>query len=67
MVLAAEKSGDSPIKSDIKLGPQTHLGAESQSYGTIQFGPKIMENGDNYSTAPWRNMRRSARGNLVQW
>jgi len=33
--LAAEKFGDSPIKSDMKLGPQTHLGAESQSYGTI--------------------------------
>ena len=29
--LAAEKIGDSPIKSDMKLGPQTHLGAESQS------------------------------------
>jgi len=29
--LAAEKIGDSSIKSDMKLGPQTHFGAESQS------------------------------------
>jgi len=28
-ILAAGKIGDSPIKSDVKLGPQTHLGAES--------------------------------------
>jgi len=26
-----------------------------------------MENGDNYSTAPWRSMRRSVCGNMVQW
>ena len=38
--LAAEKIGDSPIKSDMKLGPQMHLGAESQSEGTIQLVPK---------------------------
>ena len=31
VILAPEKIGDSPIKSDMKLGPQTHLGAESQS------------------------------------
>jgi len=31
------------------------------------IGPKTVENGDNYSTAPKRNMRRSDRGNLVQW
>ena len=30
-VLAAGKIGDSLIKSNMKLGPQTHLGAESQS------------------------------------
>ena len=29
--LAAKKIGDSPIQSDMKWGPQTHLGAESQS------------------------------------
>ena len=29
-VLAAEKIGDSPIKSDMKLGLQLHFGAESQ-------------------------------------
>jgi len=38
-LLAAEKFGDSQIKSDLKLGPQTHLGAESQSEGTIQLVP----------------------------
>jgi len=35
--------------------------------GDYTICPKIMENRDNYSTAPWRNMRRSPRGNLVQW
>jgi len=30
-VLAAEKIVHSPIKSNMKLGPQTNLGAESQS------------------------------------
>jgi len=39
-VLAAERFGDSPIKSDMKLEPQMHLGAESQSEGTIQLVPK---------------------------
>jgi hypothetical protein len=39
-ILAAGKIGDSPIKSDIKFGSQTHLGAESQSKGTIQLVPK---------------------------
>jgi len=38
--LAAKKIGDSPIKLDMKLGPQTHTGAESQSQGTIQLVPK---------------------------
>ena len=33
-----------------------------------KIGHKIVENGDNYSTAPWRNIRRSASGNLVsEW
>ena len=36
----AGKIGDTPIKSDMKLGPQMLLGAESQSYGTIQLLPK---------------------------
>jgi len=40
LVLTAEKIGDSPIKSDMKLGPQTHVGAESQSNRTIQLVPK---------------------------
>jgi len=31
------------------------------------IGPKTVKNGDNHSTAPKRNMGRSARGNLVQW
>jgi len=31
------------------------------------IGPKTVENGDKYSTAPKRNMNRSACGNLVQW
>ena len=35
--LAAGKTGDSPIRSDVKLGLQTHLGAESQSEGTLQL------------------------------
>jgi len=39
-LLAAGKIGDSPIQSDVKLGPQKHLGAESQSEGTIQLVPK---------------------------
>jgi len=30
-ILVSEKIGDSLIKSDMKLGPQTYLGAESQS------------------------------------
>jgi len=38
--LEAGKIGDSLIKSDMKLGPQTHLSAESQSEGTIQLVPK---------------------------
>jgi len=29
-------------------------------------GPKNVENGDNHSTAPKRNMERSGRGKLVQ-
>jgi len=37
---SAENFGDSPIKSDMKLGPQMHLGAESQSEGTIELVPK---------------------------
>jgi len=35
IILAAKKIADSPVKSDVKMGPQTHLGAESQSEGTI--------------------------------
>jgi len=35
--VAADKMWDSPIKSDMKLGSLMHLGAESQSEGTIQF------------------------------
>ena len=35
-----ENFGDSPIKLDMKLGPQTHFGAQSQSEGTIQLVPK---------------------------
>jgi len=31
-----------------------------------EIGPKTVENGDNHSTAPKRNMERSARGNFVQ-
>jgi len=31
------------------------------------IGPKTAKNGDNYSTAPKRNMGRSASGKLVQW
>jgi len=33
--LAAEKNADSPFESDMKMGPQKQLGAESQSEGTI--------------------------------
>jgi len=40
ITLAAKKIGDSPIKLDMKSGPQTHLGAESQSWGTIELVPK---------------------------
>jgi len=32
--------GHSPIKSEMKLGPQTHLGAEAQSARTVQLAPK---------------------------
>jgi len=39
-IIAAKKIGDSPIKSDMKLGPQTHVSAESQSKRTIQLVPK---------------------------
>jgi len=38
--LTAEKIVDSPIKSHMKLGPQTNLGAESQSEWTIELVPK---------------------------
>jgi len=31
--------GDFPIKSDVKLGPQTNVGAESHSEGTIKIVP----------------------------
>jgi hypothetical protein len=60
--LTAGKFGDSQIKSYMKLGPQTYLGAESQSEWTIQLIPKPLKNSDNYFTAQKRNMRRSARG-----
>ena len=36
----SEKFGDSPIHSDMKLGKQTHVDAESQCEGTIQLVPK---------------------------
>ena len=42
-ILAARKIRDSPNKSNMKLGPQTHLGVESQSDGTIQLVPKSWE------------------------
>jgi len=64
--LASEKIGDSPIKSDMKCGPHKHLGAESQSEGTIQLVPKSRKMVIITPRRPWRNMRRSARGNLVQ-
>ena len=35
-----EKFGDSPIQSDMKLGPQTNVSAESQCEGNIQLVPK---------------------------
>jgi len=40
--LSDDKIGDSPIKSDLKLGQETHFGAKSQSEGTIQLvsGPR---------------------------
>ena len=41
--VSAHVDCDSPLgenKSDMKLGPQMHLGAESQSWGTIQLVPK---------------------------
>jgi len=38
--VAAGKIGDFPIKSDVKLGPQTNLGADSYSEGTIKIVPK---------------------------
>ena len=37
---SAGKNGDSPIKLDTKMGPQTHFGAKSQYEGTIQLVPK---------------------------
>ena len=40
LAAAGEKIGDSPIKLDMKLGPRTNLGAESQSWGTIELVPK---------------------------
>jgi len=39
-LLTVDKIGESQIKSDMKLGPQTHLGAKSQSEGTIQLVPE---------------------------
>ena len=39
-ILAAAKIGDSPINSDMILGQQMHLGAESQSERTIELVPK---------------------------
>jgi len=41
--VSAHVDCDSPLgenKSDVKLGPQIHLGAESQSWGTIQAHEK---------------------------
>ena len=34
--LVAEKTGEFSSKVDLKLGPQMHLSAKSQSEGTIQ-------------------------------
>ena len=39
-ILAVDIIGESPIKSDVKLGPQTHFGAKSQSEGTIELVPE---------------------------
>ena len=41
--MAAEKFGDSQIKSDMRLRLQTHIGAESYSQGTIQLVPKSLK------------------------
>jgi len=41
--LAAWKIGDYAIISDMKFGPQRHLGAESQSEGTIHLVSKSIE------------------------
>jgi len=38
--LAAEKIGDSPIKSDIQLGLQTHLGAASEITDLKTMNPR---------------------------
>ena len=40
LILGADKIGDSPIKHDLRLGPQTHFVAKSQSERTIQLVPK---------------------------
>jgi len=53
-LLAANKIGDSRIKSDMKQGQQSNFGAKSQSEGSIQL--VAANNGDNYSTALKRNM-----------
>ena len=49
----------------MKLGPRMLLKDESQSWGDHTIGPKIMENANNYSTAPWRNMRLRYCGKMV--
>jgi len=36
----ARKTGESPFNLDVKIGPQTHFGAKSQSEETIQQVPK---------------------------
>jgi len=64
---SSRKIGDSPIKLEMKLGPQTHFQYSVPVWRDHEIGPKAVNNGDKYSTAQKRNMTRSARGNLVQW
>jgi len=40
VLLAVGRIADSPIKLNMKLGPQTHFGAKSQSEETIQLVPE---------------------------
>jgi len=68
-LFAGNQSAISPFLGGYKIGTTNddhHHQTESQSEGTRTLAPKTVENGDNYSTAPKRNMKRSDRGNLVQ-